>query len=243
MGEADPTEKQVEEEYRYGIALEAFNMREELDFGVVDPLSGVVNTKKTRGGERIDQLDEPWLLDFDEKMKDKNFAARFREQSQLDQDKPKEPEVLEPLDKSIILNEIANILLWGETVNTAIRRLRPQKQSTKKISTNDDAPPPMSFNEFLEKVDRAVGIGITSIYSMAKEDILDLLDSDRRKYPIWEYKWSGDDTVYGPHSTEEMAEWMAQGYFNVEGDSPSLVVRKNNSEEFVSISTVDFAKE
>jgi len=103
----------------------------------------------------------------------------------------------------------------------------------------------MSFNEFLEKVDKAVSSGVTSIYSMAKEDILDLLDSDKRKIPIWEYKWSGDDTVYGPHSTEQMVEWMKEGYFTVEGDAPIIMVRKNNSDssEFVGINTVDFESE
>jgi len=135
------------------------------------------------------------------------------------------------------------MLLWGETVNTAIRRLRPQHQRhTPQVAMPDS--PTMSFNEFLEKVDKAVSTGVTSIYSMIKEDILDLIDSDRRKCPIWEYKWAGDAKIYGPHTTEEMEDWTQQGYFNVEGDTPPLMVRKNTSQEdFVSINTVDFASE
>jgi hypothetical protein len=46
--------------------MEAFNVREELDDGVIDPLSGVVNPRKSRDN---DIKDEPWLLDFEEKMK------------------------------------------------------------------------------------------------------------------------------------------------------------------------------
>jgi len=95
---------------------------------------------------------------------------------------------------------------------------------------------------FLEKVDKAVSVGVSSIYSMSKEEILDLLDTTDKKNLIWEYKWTNDDTVYGPMSSESMFEWSQQGYFEESPDFGPVLVRKIPSEEFVSISTVDFTQ-
>eukprot|EP01123_Difflugia_compressa_P000365 TRINITY_DN10456_c0_g1_i1.p1 TRINITY_DN10456_c0_g1~~TRINITY_DN10456_c0_g1_i1.p1 ORF type:complete len:283 (-),score=72.46 TRINITY_DN10456_c0_g1_i1:130-915(-) len=261
MGEAAPTEQEVDEEFvQHGVALEAFNMKEELDDGVVDPESGVVNPRKSRG--QLEQADEPWLLDFDEKMKDKEFAARFKKESNLKSLKDGgPPETIEPetIDKIKLLTEISNILLWGETVNTAFRRLRPGSRSSSNSTNSSDisttsSDTPISFNDFLDYVDKVMIAGVHSIYDMTKEDILDELDSERKKFPIWEYKWSNEDeTIYGPHSTVDMQEWLRQGYFQSQGSTGSdavagvspLMVRKCNgaSKEFVSINSIDFGSE
>jgi len=154
MGEADPSGSTSEENLSQGVPIEDFNVREELDDGVIDPLSGVVNPRKSRDNE---MKDEHWLLDFEEKMKDKRYAARFNSSKKSLMKKRQDEEApVEPIDKNLLLNEIANELLWGETVNSAMRRMRPNNNNTNPLTT---APPPSSdpkenkikFNAFLEK--------------------------------------------------------------------------------------------
>jgi len=216
-----------------GVPIEAFNVREELDDGVIDPLSGVVNPRKSRDN---DIKDEHWLLDFEEKMKDKRYAARFNYSKKSFIKPTVEEEVpVEPIDKNTLLNDIANELLWGETVNGGMRRIRPKQSEESKENK-------IKFNSFLEKVDKAVSVGVSSIYSMTKEEILDLVDSMDKKHLLWEYKWTNDDRVYGPMSSESMIEWSQQGYFVENPDFGPVLVRKVPSEEFVNISTVDFTQ-
>jgi hypothetical protein len=120
-------------------------------------------------------------------------------------------------------------------VNGAMRRIRPKKSEDPKENK-------IKFNSFLELVDKAVSVGVSSIYSMSKEEILDLLDSMDKKITQWEYKWTNDDTVYGPMSSASMLEWSQQGYFVENPDYGPVLVRKVPEEEFVNISTVDFTQ-
>jgi len=94
---------------------------------------------------------------------------------------------------------------------------------------------------FLKKVDKAVSVGVSSIYSLSKEEILDLVDS-MDSQSLWEYKWTNDDTVYGPMSGESMLEWSQQGYFVDSPEYGPVLVRKVPSEDFISISSVDFTQ-
>lgn len=55
---------------------------------------------------------------------------------------------------------------------------------------------------------------------------------------MWEFKWSSsnDDDVHGPHSTEQMQEWVKGGYFQT-----GVWVRKVGSEgEFHTSNRIDF---
>jgi len=232
MGETETTPQEGSD----GVPMEAFNVREELDDGVIDPLSGVVNPRKSRDN---DIKDEHWLLDFEEKMKDKRYAARFNtsKKSFINSTSEDSEVTGEPIDKNTLLNEIANELLWGETVNGAMRRIRPKKSTSEDTRENK-----IKFNSFLEKVDKAVSVGVSSIYSMSKEEILDLLDTMEKKSILWEYKWSRDDIVYGPMSNESMLEWLQQGYFVDSPEFGPVLVRKVPTEEFVDISSVDFTQ-
>jgi len=246
MGEADPSEATAEENISQGVPIEAFNVREELDDGVIDPLSGVVNPRKSRDNE---MKDEHWLLDFEEKMKDKRYAARFNISKKFLKQRQDEEAPIEPIDKNLLLNEIANELLWGETVNSAMRRMRPKNNTKIETTPLTTIPHPSSdlkenklkFNNFLEKVDKAVSVGVSSIYSLSKEEILDLVDSMDTKSQ-WEYKWTNDDTVYGPMSGESMLEWSQQGYFVDSPEYGPVLVRKVPSEDFISISSIDFTE-
>jgi len=109
MGETESTPQEVLADGE--VPIEAFNVREELDDGVIDPLSGVVNPRKSRDN---DYKDEHWLLDFEEKMKDKRYAARYNytKKSFINSDTEEELQV-EPIDKTTLLNDISNELLWG----------------------------------------------------------------------------------------------------------------------------------
>jgi hypothetical protein len=238
MGEAHPTEADTREMFRHGVSLEAFNMKEELDDGVVDPLSGVVNPRKSRDN---DAKDEAWLVEFEENMKDKRYAARFNNaKKSIVKQSSEEDAPVEQVDKTAVLNDIADELLWGETVNSAMRRIRPK--NTNKSNSEENTASKIKFNDFIEKVDKAVSVGVSSIYSMSKEEILDLLDTDKNK-SLWEYKWTGDETIYGPMSAESMLKWSLQGYFAEHQDFGPVLVRKLPSEGFVNISTVDFSNE
>jgi len=235
MGEADPNFLDKEND---GIPLEAFNVREELDDGVIDPLSGVVNPRKGRDN---DTKDEAWLVDWEEKMKDKRYASRYNYAKKAFVKQEEDDGPVEPIDKNSILNDIVNELLWGETVNNAMRRMRPKSNNP-----DEHKEDRLKFNSFLEKVDKAVSVGVSSIYSMTKEEILDLLEPvaepAQESKSLWEYKWSNDDTVYGPMPSESMIEWSQQGYFVETPEFGPVMVRKVPSEEFVKIDTVDFTQ-
>uniref|UniRef100_A0A6B2LCR2 GYF domain-containing protein n=1 Tax=Arcella intermedia TaxID=1963864 RepID=A0A6B2LCR2_9EUKA len=264
MGESNPTEEDVENLFQQGVNLEAFNMKEELAEGVVDVDSGAVNPRKAR-----ELPDEAWLVEFDEHMKDRQYAHRHNRYSKSRGEQSNEAPTAEEVDKIQLLNEIANTLLWGEKVDTAMRRLRPngKKPRPKPLPTGDPSdpppPPPLTFNEFLERLDKVVGAGVTSIYSMTKEEVLDLLDeetnpkspeADKENVPgkadadglswgvtptLWDYKWSDrtDQTVYGPHTSIEMDSWIKQGYF----DESVLCRQTGTQDEFRNIKEVDFS--
>jgi len=122
-----------------------------------------------------------------------------------------------------------------------MRRMRPKSNNP-----DEHKEDRLKFNSFLEKVDKAVSVGVSSIYSMTKEEILDLLEPvaepAQESKSLWEYKWSNDDTVYGPMPSESMIEWSQQGYFVETPEFGPVMVRKVPSEEFVKIDTVDFTQ-
>jgi len=96
------------------------------------------------------------------------------------------------------------MLQWGETVNGAARRLKPKE-------------------DFYEKLDTLVSHGVHGICNMTKDEIFDEIDKEKRKLPMWIYKWTWDDKVYGPHTTEEVEQWRSSGYF----ESGKVQLKKN----------------
>jgi len=109
LGELDPTDQEIEEEQNAGIALEAFNLESELNGGVIDIKSGTVNTRR----QREEDDDEPWLREFETKMKDEEYRAKIVKQQTVWQTQQDDEAELVTIDKNEALNEVANVLMWG----------------------------------------------------------------------------------------------------------------------------------
>jgi hypothetical protein len=61
---------------------------------------------------------------------------------------------------------------------------------------------------------------------LTKEDLLDKLDTVKQQLVKWEYKWEGQEQVFGPFATQEMVNWTAAGYFAKADNAPGLNVRQ-----------------
>lgn len=57
---------------------------------------------------------------------------------------------------------------------------------------------------------------------------------------MWEYKHKGQDDIYGPFSTEQMAAWCDDGFFR--GETVALVRRVGDT-AFARSDTIDFHQE
>jgi len=182
-GEAKPERKYIAEEAEYGVTLEAFNLKDEIRDRVINLNSGVVDTK---GGEKAEE-DEAWLQEYDSNMKSDDFASKMADlQQKLEAQNAMEPEYLEETTKAQLLDEISDILRWGETVSKALVRLRPKnhpKSSNNKqtaASTSPSGQPPTQFDLLTSKVDQASRVhGVHDIFSLSKEEILDIVEKEQ----------------------------------------------------------------
>jgi len=96
-----------------------------------------------------------------------------------------------------------------------------------------------SWDHLVEVSDALVGVGLTSLFQMTREEIEDKIEDDAKNSDVaqWEYQWSNSATVYGPYTRSQMAEWLRDGYFSAEGLTVSA--RKVGGKKFVPITEVD----
>jgi len=183
------------------------------------------------------------LQDYDTNMKNnRQFAHRMNVlQQKLATEDSGESPTLGHLEKLKLLEDTADMLLWGESVTEAMNRLRPKTKKSKQDTT--ETP----LDKLTGKVDLIMSqLGVTTVYDLTKEEVLDRLDAVKNQLVKWEYKWEGTDKVYGPFSSEEMNSWNAAGYFLEQKEGETLVVRQliagkpRVDRDFEPITTVDF---
>jgi hypothetical protein len=237
MGEAvdDDVYREAEET---GIKIEPFNMAKELKDGVIDVKSGSVNTRR----KDSDDEDEDWLRDFEQKAKNDVFITKYEEDIRKARQRDREMAALEEkeveVNRTALLSQLAEMLHWGESVKTAMNRLRP-KHEKKGQETTKNEETTKAWNQLVEISDALVGVGLTSLYQMTREEIEDKIEDESKNSDVaqWQYRWSNSETVYGPYTRSQMAEWLRDGYFTAEG--LSVLARKVGDGKFIPIANVD----
>lgn len=180
--------------------------------------------------------------------------------------------------KCTLLRTIIGLLSKDtETVSDGLRRLGNKKSK--------DADPE-KFNALTDAADGLLGSGNMGIYSETKTSLTKALRAltkepfnpgstttvnaaeahgvhlpPHQEPKLWEYKFeSGDGSIQGPFTSQQMAYWQAQGYFSgpyvalvrpakkktgsllddLEDDDDN---NNNNNGEFTKSDTIDFSKE
>jgi hypothetical protein len=242
QGEGGPDEDVFEDEYKQGITLEAFNLKEEFRDGVIDLSSRSISTKNAKEEEE----DEDWLKEYDSNMRNDEYVTKLEkmrgkwaeESANFDDDST----AVSHADSLKLLEQAADLLYWGETVGKALNRLRPKTQPRvehkkhhmnvepekkgEKTENNGDGKESTPFELLTSCADKLVSSeSMMDVYSMTKEDLFDKLESLKTKYLRWEYKWpnqgKGGQTYIG--TNEEMKRWVEDGYFSMDAEKRILV--------------------
>ncbi|XP_076852178.1 CD2 antigen cytoplasmic tail-binding protein 2 [Brachyhypopomus gauderio] len=283
-------------DYDEGVAITPFNLHEEMQEGHFDSEGNYFIKKE-------EDIRDNWLDNIDwvkikeqqgRKKKKKGLGAkrrrrpgdedeaeeeRQREERQADEEEEEDEEEelqedpLATYNHYQLIEAVVSLLLPGETVSMALRRLGGLGGQKKKGRAREGGEVgqeaekvevPNRDTEKLERLtalaDRLVGVGEYEIYQhsyerlayklkgmqqrqqarpQAKkedEDELDMFadkfdekhgrgkeegdeqeEDDRRvsEEVMWEYKWENKENseLYGPFSSQQMQEWVEQGYF------------------------------
>ncbi|KAK1798367.1 hypothetical protein P4O66_007834, partial [Electrophorus voltai] len=283
-------------DYDEGVAITPFNLHEEMQEGHFDSEGNYFIKKEENIRDNwLDNIDWVKIKEQQVKKKKKGLGAkrrrrpgdedeaeeeRQREERQGDDDDDDEEEEEEPQEDPLakynhhqLIEAVVGLLLPGETVSTALRRLGGLGGQKKKGRLREEGEAgqeaekgeePNRDTEKLERLtalaDRLVGAGEYEIYQqtyeklayklkgmqqrqVAKprakkeedEDELDMFadqfdeqhgrgkgdeeeEEDESRVSdevMWEYKWENKENseLYGPFSSQQMQEWVEQGYF------------------------------
>eukprot|EP00741_Cyanophora_paradoxa_P021068 tig00021332_g20336.t1 len=159
----------------------------------------------------------------------KNLSWDLQADKPIDSD-----EDAEEVDVPACRRTILSLIKPGETVLTALRRLRgpaPAPGKAAQVKKRGGAPG-SDFERLTEAADRLLSAGHASVYQDPYEKFLAAVRPSGARAgppggpaagadaasgsdePLWEYKWSEEgQEVFGPYKTSEMLSWAAQGYF------------------------------
>jgi hypothetical protein len=131
-------------------------------------------------------------------------------------------------DRESLKTTLLKILVPGETVPAALRRLGGGKQARHKGGGGGKQakPAPVSaaaaaanrelFSQLTDVADGLIVLGFSTIYDMPYDSIDGLLSE-------WEYRGL-DGSVYGPYQGDQIAKWMKAGFFG--GDGGAVEMRR-----------------
>jgi hypothetical protein len=220
-GEDKTTERRFQDD---GYTIEPFNLQNENDEGFYDIEGNYVRHSKK--GEEFDAWNDGLE---DHEMKMKVFDPK------LIHKKPEKVE--EPINPTELMQIICEILLDGENVKQALKRLAPVQKFPKtkknqKIEKNKEIkvnlPSSEDFNKLTDAAYKLSEDGYIDVYDDKKEIFISKLKPKETEQVNWEYKWvGGNDEIFGPFSTQQMKEWSSLGYFQT-----PLMVRKVNDDIF-----------
>lgn len=196
-----------------GVAIEPFNMREELQLGDMDE-SGTYTLKKD-----AHTANDPWLSSItgdDIRKAQAAQAARQQREAATAAAAKDEPDV----DVGTLLRQLVNALKPHESPAAALRRFgasrpSPAQRWSKKAQAATAAAAPTEeekalFDTVTRCADQLMARGMTDIYAEPREMIERHLAQAVRDAAsiMWEYKWSADtDEVFGPFTSQQMMQW------------------------------------
>ena len=209
------------------IKIEPFHLSKELEEGGFDEEGTYLYHK-----DEEEMLDN-WLVGVG---KEEIRKAREAQEQKLRKQSEKE---LEEDEK--IINRWTKEELYGQLLSY-MRSFEKESvtQFLKELAKSEDKK---TFETVVELTQRLTSLGCYDVYDCSYDMV------EHRSHPsppptsdnlndqiMWEYRWDETQDVYGPFSTQMMADWQNQGYF-----STSLMVRKverGRSGDFVFISSL-----
>ncbi|XP_061906208.1 CD2 antigen cytoplasmic tail-binding protein 2 isoform X1 [Entelurus aequoreus] len=268
-----------------GVSITPFNLEEEMEEGHFDSEGNYFIKKEQQIRDNwLDNIDWVKIKEQPFKQKKKGLAAkrkrrvgdedeaeeeRKREEQQENKDEEEEEEEAEPAEDPLasytqqqLTEALLELLLPGETVTAALRRLGGLG-GRKKSKLRQDGQAAEEAKRDTEKLDRLTSLadrlvasGMYGIYQQTheklaytlkgmnskrparktdgEEDELDMFgeefdekhaaasqDKDEEDKAVseevmWQYKWENkdDSEVYGPFTSQQMQDWVDEGYFS-----------------------------
>lgn len=115
----------------------------------------------------------------------------------------------------MILTKTGNMDIYQETYEKISSIIdRANKKSSGNTSKNNDVELDMYADDFDSKEKEKISENVKDTESNDKNDNEDS-EENKESELMWEFKWGqGDDVeVHGPHSTNQMQQWVSEGYF------------------------------
>lgn len=226
------------------VQIEAFNLREEAEQGLLDKDMNYVPKEE-------DEAEEAWLTDVKDSDIDKARKAQLQREAQAKKRIPRSTKEL--------LSIVVNMLEPSETPLETLSRLAPKKKKGKRQPFLDvEKLRKQSVYELTGACDELMNEkGIPQLFDLSREELMryyqretgeeivihrgtkrnsDPLEETEEDYgpKEWEFRWTGEDQVNGPYSAYEMNYWK-DSYFN-----DGVEVRRVGSEAFRPIKDDDF---
>ncbi|XP_061761532.1 CD2 antigen cytoplasmic tail-binding protein 2 isoform X1 [Nerophis ophidion] len=268
-----------------GVSITPFNLEEEMEEGHFDSEGNYFIKKEQQIRDNwLDNIDWVKIKEQPFKQKKKGLAAKRkrrvgdedeaeeekkREEQQENKDEEEEEEEAEPAEDPLasytqqqLTEALLELLLPGETVTAALRRLGGLG-GRKKNKLRQDGQAAEEAKRDTEKLDRLTSLadrlvasGMYGIYQQTHEKLAYTLKGMNSKRParktdgeedeldmfgeefdekhaaasqdkdeevkavseevMWEYKWENkdDSEVYGPFTSQQMQDWVDEGYFS-----------------------------
>ncbi|KAF7660559.1 hypothetical protein LDENG_00279890 [Lucifuga dentata] len=293
-----------------GVSITPFNLEEEMQEGHFDSEGNYFIKKDEQIRDNwLDNIDWVRIKEQPFKQKKKGLAAKRRrrpgdedeaedekqrEEQQENGDNEEEEEVeKEPVEDPLasytqhqLTEALVDMLLPGETVATALRRLgglggrKKGKLREESECIGENKRDTEKLDRLTALADRLVASGMFEIYQQTYEKLAYLMKGMSQKKPamsghdeddeldmfgdtfdekhsgrseeneeeddkrvndgvLWEYKWENKENseVYGPFSSQQMQDWVDEGYF-----SSGVYCRRLDQEgsQFYSSKRLDF---
>lgn len=232
------------EKPKLDVQMEAFNLREEAEQGLLDKDMNYVPKEE-------DEAEEAWLTDVKGTDIEKARKAQLQREAQAKKRIPRSTKEL--------LSIVVNMLEPSETPLETLSRLAPKKKKGKREPLLDaEKLRKQSVYELTGACDELMNEkGIPQLFDLSREELMryyqretgeeivihrgtkrnsDSLEETEEDYgpKEWEFRWTGEDQVNGPYSAYEMNYWKGS-YFN-----DGVEVRRVGSEAFRPIKDDDF---
>ncbi|KAM9843661.1 CD2 antigen cytoplasmic tail-binding protein 2 isoform 1-T2 [Aulostomus maculatus] len=274
-----------------GVSITPFNLHEEMQEGHFDSEGNYFIKKETQIRDNwLDNIDWVRIKEQPFKKKKKGLGAkrtrragdedeaeeekqREEKQESKDNEEEEEEEEKEPPEDPLasytqhqLTEALVELLLPGETVAAALRRLgglggrKKGKLREENEATEENKRDAEKLDRLTALADRLVASGMFGIYQQTCEKLAYMLKSMNSKRPavkncsgdededeldmfaddfdekhtertqdkedkdntrvsdevMWEYKWENeaDSEVYGPFTSQQMQDWVDEGYFS-----------------------------
>ncbi|EMG50189.1 hypothetical protein G210_4795 [Candida maltosa Xu316] len=230
--------------------IEAFNLDEEEEEGRFDSEGNYIPNNKDDQTDNDDTwLDDYKKADIKKARKAQEEREKLNAQRRIDQNVD-----MDPIEK--LIADLVDLLEPDETPTEALVRLNLE-QKKNKSSLNGSI-----INKVIDLCSTLTNDkDLDDVYELTREQLMRIfeketgkpflatrgtkrsLDEDNEEEEtyygekIWEYRWIGEDEIYGPYSNYEMNHWKETYFEN------NVEVRKVGDTDFTSVTSIDFLSE